>query len=484
MGTLAQHRLVAAADRVAARLGHVDAAIVLPALDDASLIAGLRDITEARNALDVLTALFTAEVEVRSTRELGHTGLAQRTGHRTGTDLVQHVTGQTRTDVIKATRTGRDLVAAMPGRAPTGAEDDSAPPASLLWFSPLTDALRDGRLSREAFDAVRRGLGEPPEDRYPDLKPGILTGAWREAAVALIAEAAERNVEDLAQAARLARDSLDPIGTRVREERFAGRSWSMWVDASGQYHAPIRFDDEAAAWVRTILNAALRPRRGPRFVDASERTEPDAGAVNDDRTNEQLQYDTMVAILRTGANADPAQAFGGRQPGIRIVTTADAVEKANTDGRVTGVGYCEEIGQAMPDFILETYLCNAATQIVTVDASGSPLDVGREKRLFTKRQRTAMAVRDGGCLWCGVEPSRCEAHHIVEWANRGRTDTRDGVLLCRNCHMRLHNQGWRIQRQGITYRLHPPHGPDGLPSAPSRELKPRSLLRFRTPPAA
>lgn len=499
MGTLAQHRLVAAAGRIATRLGDADASVVVPTLDDGALLDGLGEIADARKTLDLLTAVYAAEVDVRSARELGYTGLSQRTGHRTATDLVQHVTGQTRVNVLRAVRAGRDLTAAMPVtplRDPNdgddaGSEDGStdAPPAPMPvpWFAPLTDALSTGRLSQEQFDVIRRGLGEPPIDRYPELEAGFLNGAWRQAAITLIGEATDRGVEDLAAAARLARDTLDPIGTAVRfEERFRKRSLRMWVDDTGQHHGHIAFDDDAAVWVHTIINATLRPRRGPRFVDPAAPVEVEAHAdPSDERSNEQLQYDTMMAILRTGANADPTQAFGDRQPGIRIVTTADSVEHRDQYGATASVGYCEETGQAIPGFVLDTYLCDAGTQTVTVDGLGCPLDVGREKRLFTKKQRVAIAVRDGGCLWCGTEPSRCEAHHTDHWvAHHGRTDTAEGVLLCRNCHMRLHNQHWRIRRRGREYWLHAPPGTDGTPSKPTRQLKPRSLLRFRTPPAA
>ncbi|MFD1337906.1 HNH endonuclease signature motif containing protein [Microbacterium lemovicicum] len=88
-----------------------------------------------------------------------------------------------------------------------------------------------------------------------------------------------------------------------------------------------------------------------------------------------------------------------------------------------------------------------------------------------------LAVRDGGCVWCGAPPSRCEAHHIRHWhADHGSTDLADGVLLCRNCHMRLHNQGWRIVRRGAEYHLHPPYG------GPPRLLRPRSPFRFLSEP--
>ncbi|MFH8251453.1 HNH endonuclease [Microbacterium sp. B2969] len=455
-------RLTEATGRIEAVMGASEVPSAT-AVDDEALLAGLHAVTDARRALDVVAAALSAEIERRSKRELGYSGLAQRTGHRTATTLIQTVTGQTAVEVRKATDAGRDLIA---GVIAPQARGDAPPPEP--WFAPLTRALGDGALSRDQFDAIRRGLGEPPIDRYPHDDPDRLREGWREAAVILIEEAADRVVEDLRAAARLARDTLDPLGTQLRfEERFERRSFTMWVDENGQHCARIRFDDDGAAWARTLLNAALRPRRGPRFVAPADGApaEPDA----DRRTNEQLQYDRILAVLKTGAQADPAQAFGDRQPGVRIVVSRDDLE------RERGVGYYEETGQAAPAGVVETYLCDAGVLPVIVDGQGSPLDVGREKRLFTRRQRIAMAIRDGGCLDCGAEPSRCEAHHLDHWhEHHGRTDTADGVLLCRNCHMRLHNLGFRIIRDEFGYWLHPPAGSEEKP----RLLRPRSLLRF------
>ena len=45
--------------------------------------------------------------------------------------------------------------------------------------------------------------------------------------------------------------------------------------------------------------------------------------------------------------------------------------------------------------------------------------------------------------------------------SRGRTDVDDGVLLCRHCHLLVHNRGWRIRRQGGDYLLERPDG-DGI----------------------
>jgi hypothetical protein len=474
-------RLDAALARVRAHVGERDAATSVSDLDDDTLLAGLADIAGARKALSVLESAFAAEVERRSDRSLGYSGLAQREGHRSATALVQHVTGQTRTDVRKAVATGRDLLATTPAPAPDSIPDAAAPP--LRWFHPLVDALTSGLLSREQYDAIRRGLGEPPEAVGPELEQGLLVAQWSQAVVRLIEESGDRSVEDLRSAAHLARDSLDPKGVQTRfDERFANRSYRWWVDERGQHRASLVFDDDSAAWMRTILSAALRPRRGPRFVDSASKTEMDAaadGRAADERSNEQLQYDTLMAVLRTGAAADPTQAFGDRQPGVRIVVTREEIERRDETGSIVGSARFEETGQTLPGSTLETYLCNAATKVLTVDPCGRPLDVGRERRLFTSRQRDALAIRDGGCRWCGAEPSRCEAHHIDHWwEHAGRTDVDDGVLLCRNCHMRLHNQKWRIRRIGDEYWLHAPVGANGELTAAPRRLVARSLLRF------
>jgi hypothetical protein len=462
MSTLPQQRLLESARALSALFVDADPSALVPSLDDEALLAQLHSVSEAQRALQVLGAVVTAEVSRRSERERGYDGLAQRKGHRTGTDLVQAVTGQTRADVRRATAAGKDLQDASKGEPRAGAAVDS-------WRLPLVEALRSGALSREQYDVIRRGLGEPPVDRYPDLEPDFLPRAWCAAAVMLIDEAGDRAVEDLASAARLARDTLDPIGVKLRfDERFERRAFRSWVDQDGQHHARIVFDDEAAVWVHTILNAGLRPRRGPRFVEAGGSGPSDA--VDDDmRTTEQLQYDLLMAVLRTGAAADPAQAFGDRQPGVRIVVPA-----AQSGPDAAASAYAEETGQALPLSIAERYRCDAGIREITVSGEGTPLDVGRDKRLFTPRQRVALALRDGGCRWCGAEPSRCEAHHLEHWVeHRGRTDLADGILLCRNCHMRLHNQGWLITRVGSTYYLHPPGG--GEP----RVLPARSLLRFQ-----
>jgi hypothetical protein len=81
--------------------------------------------------------------------------------------------------------------------------------------------------------------------------------------------------------------------------------------------------------------------------------------------------------------------------------------------------------------------------------------------LFSARQRVALAIRDGGCLFPGFErpASYAEAHHIDLYSQGGCTDLDRGVLLCRFHHMLIHDNGWRITRDGKgAFVLHRPPG--------------------------
>lgn len=483
-------RLTDAAARVAGRLGSDSHGF--GDLDDDGLLGLLADATEARTALELIVAGASAEVSRRSARDLGYRGLAQRKGARSGTALVQQITGLTRSDVTRAVEAGAELAAPQrpvpPGERATVATA-AAEPAAPEWLDTLRRALASGRLTQARFHAIRTGLGDPPIERYPELAPDFLPQAWTRAVRALLEEAALVPVEELRAQARVARDRLDPVGVTLRfEERFTARSFRSWIDENGQRHAHILFDDDAGAWVDALLQAALRPRRGPRFVGTdAERNSRAADA--DQRSNEQLQYDTFIAVLRTGANADPEQAFGDRQPGVRILVESTAVTTPGVRGQmhVTGVGHLEDGGHAVPGGVVEARLCDAGAIPVIWDADGRPLDVGRELRLFTRKQRIAIAARDGGCMWpsCPAPVSQCEYHHIDHWwEDHGRTDVDDGIALCRNCHLRLHNQRWRITRARDpithldTYWLHPPPDPVTAEIGEPVRLTSKSPRRF------
>jgi HNH endonuclease len=73
-------------------------------------------------------------------------------------------------------------------------------------------------------------------------------------------------------------------------------------------------------------------------------------------------------------------------------------------------------------------------------APAQPLDVGRASRVVTPAQRSALAVRDGGCVVpdCDRPLAWCEGHHLVHWADGGPTDLENLALVCRAHHRAVH----------------------------------------------
>ena len=443
-------------------IGDVDAdtaAERVSALDDQGVVDVISAASALVGAAERLRIIAAGVASSRSRRTHGHSGLAQARGHRTPVALVQELTGSTRADAAKHVRLGESLLAAS---APVsgGATDEEG--AVTPWHSALGRALLSGDVTSAQHDAIMRGLGEPPLELSDDAGVRAATAElWSVASEELLLEARERTVEELARVARSCRDQLDPAGaTRRFDERYASRSFRMWTDADGLRRGSISFDDEMGAWVAAIVASALRPRRGgPRFVDADERKRADDLAA-DPRTNDQLAYDLLVDTLRAGALADVETVFGTRQAGVRVVVTSGSLARAKS--RLPAVGLVEDDQTALPASLIAQRVCDTGSVRCELDPQGDPLYLGRESRLFSPKQRIALALRDGGCRWRGCDrpSSYCEAHHIDHFErDEGRTDIDRGILLCRFHHMQLHHGQWRITREGSgDFVLHAPGG--------------------------
>ena len=411
-------------------------------LSDGAVVELLQAATSIGRSVEHIRSVAAGAVALRSRHDRGHTGLAQSRGHRNSVSLVQELTGGTRSEAAKQVRVGESLFDAnQPVESPgEGTRRTDTP----VWHAPLANALRRSRLTIAQHDAIRRGLGEPPGTSGTHDHAAAVS-AWALAAEQLIEEAARVSVEELAKTARILRDRLDPEGAELRfRARYENRSFTIWSDSEGVSHGRFVFDDESAAWVRSIIDSALRARRGgPRFVDpeAQKRAKK---LTDDPRSNEQLSFDLMLDVLKAGALADAEAVFGVRQAGVRLVQIRERT------GAPGAQAHLEEDGTPFPGWVAHQRICSSGTRGTVTDAQGNPLDVGREHRLYTSRQRIALALRDGGCRWKGCDrpASYCEAHHIDEWvADQGRTDIDRGVLLCAFHHRELHANGWRITRE-------------------------------------
>jgi hypothetical protein len=218
-------------------------------------------------------------------------------------------------------------------------------------------------------------------------------------------------------------------------------------------------DSEDGGTLLAAIDTVLSPRRGgPRFVDAREKARADE-VLTDERSNDQLVADTVMDMIRLAINADPGTIFGSRTPAVRVHVTEEVLVSRQ------GHGAWEDQATTASIETIERQLCTGGQVGVKFDDDGQCVNVGRDQRLFTARQRIGLAARDGGCIapGCSRPPSQTEAHHINHWhRDQGRTDISDGVLLCRFHHMLFHNNHWEIRRHDGRYLLIPPVDVDPL----------------------
>jgi hypothetical protein len=410
-------------------------------VDDELLLELAKLASVERQLADTHNAVIAGEVARRSAPALGHSGLAQRSGHRTPEELVRVTTNSSARDAASAVRMGRLLGESL---------EPDPDGESRTWLEPVTAAMAAGSLAPAAADAICSGLGAPTGTVSADS----LASAARQ----LCGEAAGTDPDRLFRRARELRDELDEAGVADRErERFQRRSFRFTRIPDGMSRVVWMLDTESAATVATLYDRATSPRRGgPRFVDEMRAAQAES-ILEDDRTTEQLASDVFLDLLVHGADADSSQLLGSGAPTIRVLVTAH-----DLDGG-TGIGYIEGENEPVGMATVERLACGGALVPMLFGTDGQPLDLGRERRLFSHKQKAALATRDGGCmaLGCDRPPSFTEAHHIRPWArDRGSTDVADGILLCRHHHLLLHDHGWEISRDTTGYWLVPPSGVD------------------------
>ncbi|MGV3713062.1 DUF222 domain-containing protein [Pseudolysinimonas sp.] len=388
-------------------------------LSDEALLEGARELGELKRRVEASLAAYASEMNHRSRPEAGFSGLAARSGARTVENLVQEVAGTSKREAAGLVRVGRLLTV-----------DADA------WLAPVGAGIADGTVSVEKASVIQAGLGSPTSE--------VAADDLLDAATTLSSLAPTLTVERLAARARELRDELDAASVRDRARMLRDKRYlTLTPLPDGMTRLSGLLDPDSAAIVSAAYDATTSPRRGgPRFVDAEAAAAAER-IVGDERTLGQIALDTFVDLLRLGGEVDPDRMLGARRHAVRVlVTERDLRER-------TGAAFFGDSADGVPLSTADRHLCDAGFLPILFDDTGADvLRVGRTKRLFTARQREALAARDGGCRFpaCDRPVSWTEAHHIRPWAKGGGTDVELGVLLCRHHHMLMHDDGWTIER--------------------------------------
>ena len=143
------------------------------------------------------------------------------------------------------------------------------------------------------------------------------------------------------------------------------------------------------------------------------------------------------ARLLESIDPDSLPRHGGDATVVNVVISLEELRKEL--GTAT-LGFDETNGTTISAAEARQMACNAAIIPWVLGNDGQVLDAGRSSRFFHPIQRKALRLQQKCCQaeGCDMPPEWCDAHHLVAWALGGKTDLKDGVLLCPRHHRRAH----------------------------------------------
>jgi hypothetical protein len=292
-------------------------------------------------------------------------------------------------------------------------------------------AVGTGEVNLAQAHVIVRALDELPAER---LSEEVLDRAEAH----LVAEAAHFAPRELRVIGRRILEVVAPeIGEQheaqqlAKEEDRADRRTSLTSTrlGDGTTRITLHLPDTVAARLHTYLEAFTSPRH------------PGTGQADRipvDRRRGQAFCDLLEAL-------DPRRVpVHGGDATTLIVTVS--LEDLRRDLGVAQIGPSDRLsaGEA------RRLACTASIIPAVLGGRSEVLDLGRSSRLFKPAQRKAMILRDRECRaqGCTVPAMWCEvAHHWGRpWARGGRTDLKDGMLLCSWHHHRVHDNTYDATR--------------------------------------
>jgi hypothetical protein len=390
----------------------------------------LRQLTEATNCLAAIDPLaYDADASLAVARAAEQVSRAAeavlircvRMWHDRG-DPVQ--TPETTREELswRATDAARKALIVDLGRTRSDAVRLIATVKALRKDPPTEDVLRTGDISVPQARIIAEALAalaHQPEDVVDLVRKTLIARAMAEGAESLRHHADEA-AHRIAPATVLSR-------TRAAEEK---RGFHMTPVLDG--YVPGGFLSTTGGEALLTALDSLADQGVDDEVDEADKPEDLAKA----------RADALIRLaedrLRSG---DLPQRHNGP-------TTMTIVMRADTAQGLPGSPAARTgRGRPVPGAEAHMLRCEAALRAVLVRGDGEVLWQGRKRRLATRVQYEALAVRDGGCTAPGCDrlPHECDAHHDIPWAEGGHTDVDQMRLLCRRHHRELHDELWQRQ---------------------------------------
>ena len=375
-------------------------------------VAGLADldltdpnVLSGSEAVELLTALGPIQarldaVTLSATQMVRDSGVWGLDGSRSVKAFLEKSTGASSAKTSTALKLAQRLSTILPGTA---------------------QALRDGTISAEHALVLSRGACGTP------------------ARVAALADA-ESGEGFLLERAYMRVDQFKRVVAR----------WAYHVDPDAEDAKRLAADDGfyfdlAPTLDGTHMNGFVTPEVGEALAVALDA----AGGIpskDDTRTPGRRRHDALATMAQLSLTSGGLGVSNGVRPQVMVhVDWNTLIGLPGMKGLDPAV--LQETRSQIPRSVLDRLMCDSEVSRAVFGPKSQILDLGRSARTFTGPRRQALDARDGGCRapGCDAPPRFCEGHHRVAWARGGRTDGKDGYLLCWSHHDWVHTHGIRAE---------------------------------------
>lgn len=359
--------------------------------------------------------------------------------------------------------------------AGTGADaDDAVASGRRADGRPLLTAtgaaLDAGTISAAHAQVIMRALD--------DLPKGVTDEQRRECEDQLLLLCTNRSPGQLRRAARRVLEAVEPEPEVVDqheddlvadEEERARDKAAFWVkdNQDGTVTGHFTVPWASGMMLKKIIDAMTAPRRrqgddpadrGHQAGRAEGRGAAGSGSTRTDRYLDwQHRRGLAFADLLTRI---PTDHLHTKVSATMIITTRlsdlmDNFEAAGSKVATTDMQDVLSAGSA------RRLACGAGLLPTVLDGDSVPLDLGRQRRLFSDAQRMALAGRYDECAAQGCDRpfAWTETHHLRPWEAGGTTDLDNAVPLCGTHHHMIDSTRWtyvvtRMARRTLSLAFH------------------------------
>ena len=285
----------------------------------------------------------------------------------------------------------------------------------LVNLPKTIEAVRDGRIgfahaaiiARHA-QAITNSHSAEPFDETPFLQA-----------------AESRSVSRLWHHAKHNWHRVDPEGVADEQKQAVEERYlRLTQGGDGTLYVKGQFDSAAGATIRTALDPLAQP------LDHT-----------DTRSLERRRADAWVEQSAHSLDTAAVPQHGSVRPHVQVTTTLETLQ-----GLIGSPAGEMELSLPISSKTVQRLACDSSITRVLLGSDSIVVDAGRAKRVVSHGSRRLLEARDKHCRWPGCERPTAwtAAHHIRHWAQGGKTELTNMILLCQHHHWMVHEGGWRL----------------------------------------